>query len=167
MVHFVRMTDISFFFFLNTHYFVLAVADIQSATLPLAQGGWDTVTVTLALQEKEQQKIFAWVANFLKQLHFRIPGRPATLNCFFFCQTVKETSLHIRPKEPERPRAISFRYHSLHISAAGWLRCVVLSADFRCLGLIVRSAQVGAANIIDRWLDTSCSSAVRMSRRQR
>lgn len=121
----------------------------------------------LTLQEKEQQKIFAWVANFLKQLRFRIPGRPATLNCFFFCQTVKETSLHIRQKEPERPRAISFRYHSLHSSAAGWLWCVVPSADFRCLGLIVRSAQVGAANIIDRWLDTSCSSAVRMSRQQR
>lgn len=72
-----------------------------------------------------------------------------------------------RTGERELPQAVSFRCHSPSSSAAARLRCGLPSSDFRCLGLIVRSAQVGAANIIDRWLDTSCSSAVGMFRRQR
>lgn len=36
---------IYFFFFLNKHYF--ALAGLQTATLPLAQGRWDAVTAIL------------------------------------------------------------------------------------------------------------------------
>lgn len=89
MVHFVRMTNISFFFFLNTHYFVLAVADIHSATLPLAQGGWDTVTATLDPAGERATENLCMGGKLSKAASLQDPWPASNLKLFLFLSNGK------------------------------------------------------------------------------
>lgn len=98
------MTNISFSFFLNTHYF--ALADIQSATLPLAQGSWDAVTATLEPAGERATENLCMGGKLLKAASVRDPWPASNL----FLSNHERN----RQKEPEQSRAISFCCHSLN-----------------------------------------------------